>query len=104
MENEKSKVRPMEDEKSGVNSIENEKGRVQAMEDEKIQSTKKWECSICQISATSEILLRSHLRGKKHKAKEAKLGIYHGISDNYAETMKVKGKTQCYGRIASSGC
>ncbi|KAL2897596.1 P-selectin glycoprotein ligand 1 [Bienertia sinuspersici] len=93
MENEKSQVQPMEDEKSGVQPIEDENSRVQAMEDEKSQSTKKWECSICQISATSEILLRSHLQGKKHKAKEAKLGICHGMSDNCAETTKAKAVT-----------
>ncbi|KAK9698153.1 hypothetical protein RND81_08G085600 [Saponaria officinalis] len=33
----------------------------------------KWECSLCQVSACSEMLLRSHFQGKKHKAKEAKL-------------------------------
>ncbi|KAL9239822.1 hypothetical protein vseg_014105 [Gypsophila vaccaria] len=35
--------------------------------------TNKWECSLCQLSVTSETLLRSHIEGKKHKAKEAKL-------------------------------
>lgn len=35
----------------------------------------KWHCSLCQVSATSEELLKSHLQGKKHKAKEARLGV-----------------------------
>ncbi|KAJ9141179.1 hypothetical protein P3X46_031748 [Hevea brasiliensis] len=32
-----------------------------------------WSCALCQVSATSERGLIEHLRGKKHKAKEARL-------------------------------
>lgn len=31
---------------------------------------KEWSCALCQISTTSENCLRTHLNGKKHKAKE----------------------------------
>lgn len=34
-------------------------------------SQKKWQCSLCGISATSEKGLNDHLEGKKHKNKEA---------------------------------
>ncbi|KDP38694.1 hypothetical protein JCGZ_04047 [Jatropha curcas] len=33
----------------------------------------EWSCALCQVSATSENGLNEHLRGKKHKAKEARL-------------------------------
>ncbi|XP_074296106.1 uncharacterized protein LOC141623860 isoform X1 [Silene latifolia] len=42
-------------------------------EQENSSDTKEWDCSLCQVSVTSEALLASHLQGKKHKAKEAKL-------------------------------
>jgi len=34
----------------------------------------EWSCALCQVSATSEQGLNEHLRGKKHKSKEAGLG------------------------------
>lgn len=34
---------------------------------------KEWSCALCQVSVTSEQTLNEHLRGKKHKAKEAGL-------------------------------
>ncbi|XP_074365869.1 uncharacterized protein LOC141706888 isoform X2 [Apium graveolens] len=39
--------------------------------------TKDWSCALCQISATSELGLQDHLKGKKHKSKQAgqKVGI-----------------------------
>ncbi|XP_021758030.1 cilia- and flagella-associated protein 251-like isoform X2 [Chenopodium quinoa] len=78
-EEEQNQEQPMEEEKTKVQSMEEEKINVQPMEEEKSQVTKKWECSLCQISATSEILLHSHLQGKKHKAKEARLGVSQGM-------------------------
>ncbi|EEF33001.1 hypothetical protein RCOM_0623850 [Ricinus communis] len=33
----------------------------------------EWSCALCRVSATSEQGLNNHLRGKKHKAKEARL-------------------------------
>ena len=33
----------------------------------------EWSCALCQVTATSEKGLNQHLRGKKHKAKEASL-------------------------------
>lgn len=32
-----------------------------------------WSCELCQVTTTSENGLNDHLRGKKHKAKEAAL-------------------------------
>lgn len=90
MEEEQSQLQPMEEEKSQLQLMEEEKSQVQMMEEEKTQATKKWECSLCQLSVTSEILLKSHLQGKKHKAKEAKLGVDQGKSDNRVETAKEK--------------
>ncbi|XP_057520934.1 UBP1-associated proteins 1C-like isoform X2 [Amaranthus tricolor] len=78
---EKCQVQPIEEEESRVQPVKEEKSRVQPVEDdktlerEKSPVTKKWECSLCPVSVTSEILLISHLQGKKHKAKAAKLGI-----------------------------
>ena len=34
---------------------------------------KEWSCSLCHVSATSQKTLNIHLKGKKHKAKEALL-------------------------------
>lgn len=34
----------------------------------------EWSCALCQVTATSEQGLNEHLRGKKHKSKEAGLG------------------------------
>lgn len=33
--------------------------------------TKEWTCALCQISATSELGLEDHFKGKKHKSKQA---------------------------------
>ncbi|KAK1395860.1 Zinc finger, U1-type [Heracleum sosnowskyi] len=33
--------------------------------------TKEWTCALCQVSATSELGLEDHLKGKKHKSKQA---------------------------------
>ncbi|KMT16941.1 hypothetical protein BVRB_2g044110 [Beta vulgaris subsp. vulgaris] len=87
-EEDKSQVQPMKEDGSEVQPVEQEKKQLQPVDHDKIQVTKKWECSLCQLSVTSETLLRSHLQGKKHKAMEAKLGVNQGLSDNYAETAK----------------
>ncbi|CAO2815969.1 unnamed protein product [Amaranthus hypochondriacus] len=81
IEEEESQVQPMEEKESQVQPVNEDKSLIQPMEDdktvelEKSPVTKKWECSLCQVSVTSETLLISHLQGKKHKAKAAKLGI-----------------------------
>lgn len=57
----------------------------------------KWHCSLCQVSATSEELLKSHLQGKKHKAKEARLGVDQKTGNaNGAENVKSEAMTKWY--------
>ncbi|KAL1548936.1 hypothetical protein AAHA92_17109 [Salvia divinorum] len=36
----------------------------------------KWSCTLCQVTATSEHILNEHLKGKKHKTKEAALKVH----------------------------
>ncbi|KAI0511182.1 hypothetical protein KFK09_011807 [Dendrobium nobile] len=38
-----------------------------------IQAKKQWGCALCKVSSSSEEALKDHLRGRKHKAKEALL-------------------------------
>lgn len=38
------------------------------------KAKKEWKCTLCQINATSQKHLNKHMRGKKHKAKEAAEG------------------------------
>ncbi|XP_021835329.2 uncharacterized protein [Spinacia oleracea] len=89
-EEEKSQVLPVDEETSQVQPMEEEKSKVQLTEEKKSLVAKKWECSLCQLSVTSETLLKSHLQGKKHKAKEAKLGVGQGMSGNCGEPAKEK--------------
>ncbi|XP_077221867.1 uncharacterized protein LOC143855684 [Tasmannia lanceolata] len=39
------------------------------------KTQKEWSCALCQVSTTSKEGLNDHLQGKKHKAKEAELGM-----------------------------
>jgi len=41
---------------------------------------KEWSCSLCHVSASSQKTLNVHLKGKKHKAKEALLANYKATS------------------------
>ncbi|PKU83028.1 zinc finger protein 385D-like [Dendrobium catenatum] len=38
-----------------------------------IQAKKQWGCALCKVSSSSEEALKDHLRGRKHKVKEALL-------------------------------
>ena len=87
---EKNRVQPMEEEKSLVQPMVEEKSKVQPVERANSKISKKWECPLCQISATSETLLRSHLEGKKHRAKVAKIGVSQITSDTKEDREDVK--------------
>ncbi|KAL5547523.1 hypothetical protein UlMin_002754 [Ulmus minor] len=48
-----------------------------------------WSCALCQVTATSERVLNQHLKGKKHKAKEARLVSQRlGKNSNKASSLK----------------
>ncbi|CAO2812529.1 unnamed protein product [Amaranthus hypochondriacus] len=87
---EKNRVQPMEEDKSLMQPMVEEKSNVQPVERENSKISKKLECSLCRISATSETLLRSHLEGKKHKAKVAKIGVSQITSDTKEDREDVK--------------
>ncbi|KAL2317600.1 hypothetical protein Fmac_031476 [Flemingia macrophylla] len=45
---------------------------------------KEWSCALCQISTSSENCLRTHLKGKKHKAKKEELSVeFHATNSTY---------------------
>lgn len=50
--------------------------------------TKEWTCALCRISATSELGLEDHLKGKKHKSKQAgqKTGMIGLCSKKFNDT------------------
>ncbi|XP_058189515.1 uncharacterized protein LOC131307122 [Rhododendron vialii] len=46
---------------------------VKITDSEKVQ--REWTCALCQVTATSEKILDSHLQGRKHKAQELKASM-----------------------------
>ena len=68
-----------------------------SLEGEQNPLAQKWHCPLCQVSTNSEALLKSHLQGKKHKAKVAKLGLEQkpGSVDG-TENMKTEAVTKWY--------
>ncbi|KAK9130347.1 hypothetical protein Sjap_010834 [Stephania japonica] len=41
----------------------------------KKKAAKDWNCALCKVSATSEQGLKEHLEGRKHRAREADMGV-----------------------------
>lgn len=68
-----------------------------SLEGDQTPVAQKWHCSLCQVSTNSEELLKSHLQGKKHKAKEARLGVDQKPGNaNGTENVKSEAMTKWY--------
>ncbi|GJM97832.1 hypothetical protein PR202_ga14788 [Eleusine coracana subsp. coracana] len=74
---------PMASSEANISGVKR-KADVIAAATEKTKSEKAapdWSCALCQVHATSEANLNTHLNGKKHKAKMAQCGIIKMIGD-----------------------
>ncbi|KAI8532416.1 hypothetical protein RHMOL_Rhmol11G0213000 [Rhododendron molle] len=69
-QNEKNTVAAEEIEEKTLTAAGGENKAVKITDSEKVQ--REWTCALCQVTATSEKMLDSHLQGRKHKAQELK--------------------------------
>ncbi|KAE9447003.1 hypothetical protein C3L33_21099, partial [Rhododendron williamsianum] len=69
-QNEKNTVAAEEIKEKTLAAAGGENKAVKITDSEKVQ--REWTCALCQVTATSEKILDSHLQGRKHKAQELK--------------------------------
>ncbi|KAL0451376.1 UNVERIFIED_CONTAM: hypothetical protein Slati_1115700 [Sesamum latifolium] len=59
------------------------------------KAKEEWSCALCRVSATSELALKEHLGGKKHKSNEAALRAQNAAK-NYSISLLPKKATKSF--------